>query len=88
MDAALIPVAVAAHLSSVFGMCNSWRGLSCCGFKLSYYCQPIAGDVILSMTTAYFLIKTRKSVISTQTAELIRSLIRLTFQTATPAAVV
>ncbi|KAJ7346411.1 hypothetical protein DFH08DRAFT_810241 [Mycena albidolilacea] len=65
MDGALIPVAVAAHLSSVF-----------------------TGDVILSMTTAYFLIKTKKSVISTQTAELIRSLIRLTFQTATPAAVV
>ncbi|KAJ7871754.1 hypothetical protein B0H13DRAFT_2349780 [Mycena leptocephala] len=47
-----------------------------------------AGDVILSAATAYFLIKTKKSVISTQTAELIRSLIRLTFQTATPAALV
>ncbi|KAJ6563156.1 hypothetical protein DFH09DRAFT_1315774 [Mycena vulgaris] len=47
-----------------------------------------AGDVILSMTTAYFLIKTKKSVISTQTAELIHFLIRLTFQTAAPAAVV
>ncbi|KAJ7909275.1 hypothetical protein B0H13DRAFT_2330574 [Mycena leptocephala] len=46
-----------------------------------------AGDVILSATTAYFLINTKKSVISTQTAELIRSLIRLTFQTATPAAI-
>ncbi|KAF7343980.1 hypothetical protein MVEN_01687200 [Mycena venus] len=47
-----------------------------------------AGDIILSVTTAYFLIKTKKSVISTQTAELIHSLIRLTFQTAAPAAVV
>ncbi|KAJ7238944.1 hypothetical protein C8J57DRAFT_1565716 [Mycena rebaudengoi] len=47
-----------------------------------------AGDVILSVTTAYFLIKTKKNVLSTQTAELIHSLIRLTFQTATPAAVI
>ncbi|KAJ7747146.1 hypothetical protein DFH07DRAFT_983216 [Mycena maculata] len=47
-----------------------------------------AGDVILSVTTAYFLIKTRKSVISKETTQLIRSLTRLTFQTATPAAVV
>ncbi|KAJ7018445.1 hypothetical protein C8F04DRAFT_1356286 [Mycena alexandri] len=47
-----------------------------------------AGDVILSMTTAYFLIQTEKSVMSKQTAQLIRSLTRLTFQTATPAAIV
>ncbi|KAJ6566543.1 hypothetical protein B0H19DRAFT_1138131, partial [Mycena capillaripes] len=47
-----------------------------------------AGDVVLSATTAYFLIKSKKSVISNQTAELFRSLIRLTFQTATPAALV
>ncbi|KAJ7764405.1 hypothetical protein B0H16DRAFT_1799968 [Mycena metata] len=47
-----------------------------------------AGDVILSMTTAYFLMQTEKSVMSKQTAQLIRSLIRLTFQTATPAAIV
>ncbi|KAJ7277128.1 hypothetical protein C8J57DRAFT_1503963 [Mycena rebaudengoi] len=46
-----------------------------------------AGDVILSVTTAYFLIKTKENAL-TQTAELIQSLIRLTFQTATPAAVV
>ncbi|KAF7342832.1 hypothetical protein MSAN_01999200 [Mycena sanguinolenta] len=47
-----------------------------------------AGDVILSMTTAYFLIKTKKAVLSKHTARLIDSLIPLTFQTATPAAVV
>ncbi|KAF8185525.1 hypothetical protein K438DRAFT_1723437 [Mycena galopus ATCC 62051] len=47
-----------------------------------------AGDVILSATTAYFLIKTKNNVISTQTAQLIHSLIRLGFQTATPAALV
>ncbi|KAJ6528532.1 hypothetical protein B0H19DRAFT_1385199 [Mycena capillaripes] len=47
-----------------------------------------AGDLILSVTTAYFLIKTKNNVLSTQTAELIHSLIPLTFQTATPAAVV
>ncbi|KAF7345178.1 hypothetical protein MSAN_01894100 [Mycena sanguinolenta] len=47
-----------------------------------------AGDVILSMTTAYFLIRTKKTVLSARTADLIGSLIPLTFQTATPAAVV
>ncbi|KAJ7734084.1 hypothetical protein B0H16DRAFT_1767591 [Mycena metata] len=47
-----------------------------------------AGDVILSMTTAYFLIKTKKTVISNQTAKLIHALIQLTFQTAAPAALV
>ncbi|KAJ7260307.1 hypothetical protein B0H12DRAFT_1181987 [Mycena haematopus] len=47
-----------------------------------------AGDVILSVTTAYFLIRTKKTVISTETTELVNSLIALTFQTATPAALV
>ncbi|KAF7345142.1 hypothetical protein MSAN_01890300 [Mycena sanguinolenta] len=47
-----------------------------------------AGDVILSVTTAYFLIRTKKTVLSRQTAELIRALIPLTFQTAAPAALI
>ncbi|KAJ7438901.1 hypothetical protein B0H11DRAFT_2103376 [Mycena galericulata] len=47
-----------------------------------------AGDVILSVTTAYFLIKAKKDVLGTKTAELINSLVLLTFQTATPAAIV
>ncbi|KAF7342618.1 hypothetical protein MSAN_02018600 [Mycena sanguinolenta] len=47
-----------------------------------------AGDVILSGTTAYFLIRTKKAVLSTQTAELIRALIPLTFETAAPAAII
>ncbi|KAJ7231170.1 hypothetical protein B0H12DRAFT_1240035 [Mycena haematopus] len=46
-----------------------------------------AGDVILSVTTAYFLIKTKKTVLN-QAAEVIDSLIPLTFQTSTPAAIV
>ncbi|KAF7351780.1 hypothetical protein MSAN_01611400 [Mycena sanguinolenta] len=47
-----------------------------------------AGDVILSGTTAYFLIRTKKTVFSTQTAELLRALIPLTFQTAAPPAII
>ncbi|KAF7367968.1 hypothetical protein MSAN_00862100 [Mycena sanguinolenta] len=46
------------------------------------------GDVILSVTTAYFLIRTEKTTLSVEMAELIHSLIPLTFQTATPPAVV
>ncbi|KAJ6471345.1 hypothetical protein C8R45DRAFT_1014058 [Mycena sanguinolenta] len=46
-----------------------------------------AGDVILSMTTAYFLLRAKNDDLSAQTAELVHSLIPLTFQTATPPAV-
>ncbi|KAJ7243810.1 hypothetical protein B0H12DRAFT_968147, partial [Mycena haematopus] len=46
-----------------------------------------AGDVILSVTTAYLLIRTKKTVLN-QTAEVINCLISLTFQTSTPAAIV
>ncbi|KAJ7109608.1 hypothetical protein C8R43DRAFT_1139570 [Mycena crocata] len=44
-----------------------------------------AGDIILSMLTAYFLLKSKKNVLP-QTVGLISALIRLTFQTAAPAA--
>ncbi|KAJ7131843.1 hypothetical protein C8R43DRAFT_1133515 [Mycena crocata] len=44
-----------------------------------------AGDVILSFTTAYFLLKSKKDVLP-QTVGLISALVRLTFQTAAPAA--
>ncbi|KAJ7887047.1 hypothetical protein B0H14DRAFT_3082110 [Mycena olivaceomarginata] len=44
-----------------------------------------SGDTILSLTTAYFLLTSRKDV-HPQTAGLINGLIRLTFQTAAPAA--
>ncbi|KAF7362973.1 hypothetical protein MVEN_00648900 [Mycena venus] len=47
-----------------------------------------AGDAILTFTTAYFLLRTKKYTISSQTASLITSLIRLTFQTAAPASLV
>ncbi|KAF7368030.1 hypothetical protein MSAN_00868800 [Mycena sanguinolenta] len=51
--------------------------------------SAFVGDLILSVTTAYFLIRTKKThVLSSQTARLIHSLIPLTFQTATPPAVV
>ncbi|KAJ7613049.1 hypothetical protein FB45DRAFT_938837, partial [Roridomyces roridus] len=45
-----------------------------------------AGDVFLTCTTAYFLLKNRKNAMS-HTANFINSLIRLTFQTAAPAAI-
>ncbi|KAJ7032022.1 hypothetical protein C8F04DRAFT_1360134 [Mycena alexandri] len=44
-----------------------------------------AGDIILSLTTAYFLLKSKKNVLP-QTVGLISALVRLTFQTAAPAA--
>ncbi|KAJ6454368.1 hypothetical protein C8R45DRAFT_1189519 [Mycena sanguinolenta] len=44
-----------------------------------------AGDIILSLTTAYFLLKSRRDVLP-QTAGMINALLRLTFQTAAPAA--
>ncbi|KAF8126681.1 hypothetical protein K438DRAFT_1995542 [Mycena galopus ATCC 62051] len=44
------------------------------------------GDIILSLTTAYFLLSSKKDVLP-QTAGLINALIRLTFQTAAPAAI-
>ncbi|KAJ6557929.1 hypothetical protein B0H19DRAFT_1261506 [Mycena capillaripes] len=43
------------------------------------------GDIVLSMTTAYFLLKSKKNVLP-QTVGLISALVRLTFQTAAPAA--
>ncbi|KAJ7458185.1 hypothetical protein FB451DRAFT_1564034 [Mycena latifolia] len=45
-----------------------------------------AGDVIMSCTTAYFLLKSKKNVLP-QTVGLISALVRLTFQTAAPAAI-
>ncbi|KAF7333814.1 hypothetical protein MVEN_02338300 [Mycena venus] len=50
------------------------------------YPQPSAGDVILTVTTAYFLVKTKKNLINPRTVGLINALIRLAFQTAAPAA--
>ncbi|KAJ7912128.1 hypothetical protein B0H13DRAFT_2327722 [Mycena leptocephala] len=44
-----------------------------------------AGGIILSLTTAYFLLKSKKDVLP-QTAGFLNALIRLTFQTAAPAA--
>ncbi|KAF8134110.1 hypothetical protein K438DRAFT_1997876 [Mycena galopus ATCC 62051] len=43
------------------------------------------GDAILTLTTAYFLLKARKFTINPVTAGILNSLIRLTFQTAAPA---
>ncbi|KAJ7025800.1 hypothetical protein C8F04DRAFT_126642 [Mycena alexandri] len=44
-----------------------------------------AGDIIMCFTTAYFLLKTKSDVLP-QTVGLITALVRLTFQTAAPAA--
>ncbi|KAJ6562186.1 hypothetical protein B0H19DRAFT_1259767 [Mycena capillaripes] len=45
-----------------------------------------AGDVIMSITTAYFLLKSKTDVLP-QTVGLINALVRLTLQTAAPAAI-
>ncbi|KAJ3759709.1 hypothetical protein EV360DRAFT_69277 [Lentinula raphanica] len=45
-----------------------------------------AGDLMLSLVTAYFLTRSKKNVLP-QTVGLITALVRLTFQTATPAAI-
>ncbi|KAJ6478753.1 hypothetical protein C8R47DRAFT_1219304 [Mycena vitilis] len=45
-----------------------------------------SGDIILSATTAYFLLQSKKDVLP-QTVGLISALVRLTFQTAAPAAI-
>ncbi|KAJ7824976.1 hypothetical protein B0H14DRAFT_3468882 [Mycena olivaceomarginata] len=47
----------------------------------------MAGDVLLTTTTAYFLIKCKKDVLP-QSVGIINALIRLTFQTAAPATIV
>ncbi|KAK6969471.1 hypothetical protein R3P38DRAFT_3144706 [Favolaschia claudopus] len=51
----------------------------------AHMASVFAGDVILTITTAIFLLKTKKNVLP-QTVGLINALVRLTFQTAFPAA--
>ncbi|KAJ7238812.1 hypothetical protein B0H12DRAFT_86739 [Mycena haematopus] len=45
-----------------------------------------AGDVVITFTTAYFLLESKSNVLP-QTVGLINSLVRLTFQTAAPSAI-
>ncbi|KAG7447150.1 uncharacterized protein BT62DRAFT_63584 [Guyanagaster necrorhizus] len=52
----------------------------------AHYAIVFAGDVLLAGATAYFLLKTKKNVLP-QTVGIINALVRLTFQTAMPAAV-
>ncbi|KAJ7609918.1 hypothetical protein FB45DRAFT_1122594 [Roridomyces roridus] len=47
-----------------------------------------AGDTLLTTVMAYHLIQNKKVAISPRTSDLVESLIRLTFQTAAPAAVI
>ncbi|KAK0228171.1 hypothetical protein IW262DRAFT_583370 [Armillaria fumosa] len=51
-----------------------------------HYATIFASDVLLASTTAFFLLKTRKLVLP-HTTGVIDALIRLTFQTATPAVI-
>ncbi|KAK6980923.1 hypothetical protein R3P38DRAFT_2579394 [Favolaschia claudopus] len=51
----------------------------------AHMASVFAGDVVLTITTAIFLLKTKKNVLP-QTVGLINALVRLTFQTAFPAA--
>ncbi|KAK0448921.1 uncharacterized protein EV420DRAFT_1275471 [Desarmillaria tabescens] len=52
-----------------------------------HYATEFVGDVLLAVTMAYFLLRTKKRVLP-QTKNLLDSLVRLTFQTATPAVIV
>ncbi|KAG7452929.1 uncharacterized protein BT62DRAFT_35750 [Guyanagaster necrorhizus] len=52
----------------------------------AHYGTVFASDIMLAGVTAYFLLKTRKRVLP-QTVGIINALIRLTFQTATPAVI-
>ncbi|KAK0196177.1 hypothetical protein F5146DRAFT_1133664 [Armillaria mellea] len=52
-----------------------------------HYATVFVGDVLLAIAMAYFLLRTKKRVLP-QTKNLLDSLIRLTFQTATPAVIV
>ncbi|KAJ3992944.1 hypothetical protein F5050DRAFT_1810982 [Lentinula boryana] len=52
----------------------------------AHLASVFAGDLMLSLVTAYFLIRSKKNVLP-QTVGLITALIRLTFQTAAPAAI-
>ncbi|KAK0201091.1 hypothetical protein DFS33DRAFT_1277404 [Desarmillaria ectypa] len=71
--------------------CQLQRGISSRPSGLANYfnagstahtlCFPLAADVLLSSSTAWFLLKNRKHVIP-QTASLLNALVRLTFQTA------
>ncbi|KAJ7644894.1 hypothetical protein FB45DRAFT_898917 [Roridomyces roridus] len=54
----------------------------------AHFGSVFSGDVLLTSFMAYHLIKTKKTAMSTHTTALISSLIRITFQTAAPAAVV
>ncbi|KAK7058064.1 hypothetical protein R3P38DRAFT_1192758 [Favolaschia claudopus] len=51
----------------------------------AHFSSLFAGDMLLTALTAYYLIKTKKNVLP-QTVGLINALVRLTFQTAAPAA--
>ncbi|KAJ6566437.1 hypothetical protein B0H19DRAFT_1257652 [Mycena capillaripes] len=75
-----IVIGVAAHLSSVFGK-QRFRP----PFLLTIT-PSLAGDVtVLCLSTAYFLLKSKKEV--AQTAGFVNALVRVTFQIAAPAAV-
>ncbi|KAF9457861.1 hypothetical protein BDZ94DRAFT_1272121 [Collybia nuda] len=52
----------------------------------AHFSSVFVGDMLITLGTAYFLIKTRQEVLP-QTVGMINSLIRLTFQTAAPAAI-
>ncbi|KAJ7503780.1 hypothetical protein B0H11DRAFT_2355580 [Mycena galericulata] len=86
--APIVTLFVFAYLSMVVGTlfiatANDAKIGVCFAAHLS---SVFAGDVTLALTTAYFLLRTRKDALA-QTSGLLNALVRLTFQTAAPAAI-
>ncbi|KAK0213622.1 hypothetical protein IW262DRAFT_1410506 [Armillaria fumosa] len=78
--------AVGSVAAAIHYISNSQESNNLAPWLSAHYAIVFAGDVLLAGTTAYFLLKTKKDVLP-QTVGIINALIRLTFQTATPAAV-
>ncbi|KAF7360168.1 hypothetical protein MVEN_00745300 [Mycena venus] len=86
----VLPIATVflfAFLSIVVGtyFITTSNGKQITQWFAAHLSATFSGDIILSLTTAYFLLKSKKNVLP-QTVGLISALIRLTFQTAAPAA--
>ncbi|PBK92443.1 hypothetical protein ARMGADRAFT_930465 [Armillaria gallica] len=78
--------AVGSVAAAIHYISNSQESDNLAPWLSAHYGIVFAGDVLLAGTTAYFLLKTKKNVLP-QTVGMINALVRLTFQTATPAAV-
>ncbi|PBK71557.1 hypothetical protein ARMSODRAFT_933237 [Armillaria solidipes] len=78
--------AVGSVAAAIHYISNSQESNNLAPWLSAHYAIVFAGDVLLAGATAYFLLKTKKNVLP-QTVGMINALVRLTFQTAAPAAV-